>query len=82
MNADMLNRGTEDLPSLSLSLSFIIFLGVGGGEGANVPSAPPLDPPLLTIVSMNYTIEIQLSVLVYKADIIIISLFKCIMFLP
>ena len=37
MNADMLNRGTEDLrpPNLSLSLS-LLFLG---GE-ANVPSAP------------------------------------------
>ena len=39
MNADMLNRGTEDPQSLSLSLSlslfFFFFLG-----GANVPSAP------------------------------------------
>ena len=38
MNADMLNRGTEDRRTLSLSLSlslFFFFLG-----GANVPSAP------------------------------------------
>ena len=33
MNADMLNRGTEDRTP-SLSLSFL------GGGGANVPSAP------------------------------------------
>jgi hypothetical protein len=36
MNADMLNRGTEDRRHLSLSLF----------RGANVPFAPPLDPPL------------------------------------
>ena len=38
MNADMLNRGTEDLPSLSLFFKknfLIFFLG-----GANVPSTP------------------------------------------
>ena len=33
MNADMLNRGTEDSLPLSLSLFFL-------GGGANVPSAP------------------------------------------
>ena len=36
MNADMLNRETEDRPPPPLSLS-LFFLG--GGEGANVPSA-------------------------------------------
>ena len=40
MNADMLNRGTEDSLPLSLSL---FFLG-GGGER---PLRPPLDPPLV-----------------------------------
>jgi hypothetical protein len=38
MNADMLNRGMEDLsPSLSLSLIFF--------RGAERPLRPPLDPP-------------------------------------
>ena len=36
MNADMLNRGTEDPPSLSLSI-FFLFLGGGGGR-----TSPPL----------------------------------------
>jgi hypothetical protein len=56
MNADMLNRGTEDPPlslslSLSLSLYFIFFRG-GGGER---PLLPPLDPPLeyLSIIICN-----------------------------
>ena len=40
MNADMLNRETEDRPPpLSLSL---FFRGGGGGER---PLRPPLDPP-------------------------------------
>jgi hypothetical protein len=44
MNADMLNRGTEDRPApLPLSLSFF-FLRGGGGER---PLRPPLDPPLV-----------------------------------
>ena len=34
MDADMLNRRSEDRPPLSLSLSLLIF------QGANVPSAP------------------------------------------
>ena len=38
MNADMLNRGTEDRPPPSLSL-------LGGGGGRTSPP-PPLDPPL------------------------------------
>ena len=43
MNADMLNRGTEDRPpSLSLSLFFL------GGEGGERHFRPPLDPPLST----------------------------------
>ena len=43
MNADILNRGTEDRPPpLSLSLS----LG-GGGGGGERPLRPPLDPPLI-----------------------------------
>ncbi len=44
MNADMLNRGTEDPLSLSLSL---FFLG-GGGER---PLRPPLDPPLFSVIT-------------------------------
>jgi hypothetical protein len=43
MNADMLNRGTEDHPPPTLSLSISLFFREGG---ANVPSVPPLDPPL------------------------------------
>jgi hypothetical protein len=39
MNADMLNRGTEDTPLHPLSLSFFR----GGGER---PLRPPLDPSL------------------------------------
>ena len=51
MNADMLNRGTEDRPlppplSLSLSLSLFLGGGVGGGER---PLRPPLDPPLIKL---------------------------------
>jgi hypothetical protein len=43
MNADMLNRGTEDRPpSLSLSLFFSF---IGGGR-TSLP--PALDPPLST----------------------------------
>ena len=42
MNADMLNRGTEDRPP-PLSLSLLV--GGGGGER---PLRPPLDPPLLS----------------------------------
>jgi hypothetical protein len=40
MNADMLNRGTEDRTSLSFSLS-LFFQG-----GAERPIRPPLDSPL------------------------------------
>ena len=47
MNADMLNRGTED--PLSFSLSLFFFRG-GGGER---PLHPPLDPPLLVTTQMN-----------------------------
>ena len=47
MDADMLNRGTEDHPlpppSLSISLFFFFVRGGGGGER---PLRPPLDPPL------------------------------------
>ena len=39
MNADMLNRGTEDPPPVSLSLL---------EEGTSPP--PPLDPPLHTCI--------------------------------
>jgi hypothetical protein len=47
MNADMLNRGTEDRPpSLSLSL-FFSFIG-GGGGGGRTSLPPALDPPLST----------------------------------
>ena len=47
MNADMLNqRGTEETPPLSF---------FRGGGGANVPSAPPLDPPLLMSNSQELT---------------------------
>ena len=50
MNADMLNRGTEDrLLPLSLSLSLSLF--TGGGER---PLRPPLDPPLKTIIRVIY----------------------------
>ena len=45
MNADMLNRGTEDRTLLSLSL-FFLFLGGGGGGGGERHLRPPLDPPL------------------------------------
>ena len=38
MNADMLNRGTEDRPSLSLSLSLSFFLRVGGRTSPPPPS--------------------------------------------
>ena len=37
MNADMLNRGTEDTPPPSLSLFF---------RGCERPLRPPLDPPV------------------------------------
>ena len=41
MNADMLNRETEDRPPPhSLSLFFL-----GGGGGGERPLRPPLDPP-------------------------------------
>jgi hypothetical protein len=47
MNADMLNRETEDrLPTLSLSLSLSLFFLGGGGGGGGRPRRPPLDPPL------------------------------------
>ena len=44
MNADMLNRETEDRPPPphSLSLSLSLFLG---GRGRERPLRPPLDPP-------------------------------------
>ena len=42
MNADMLNRGTEDPPSLSLSI-FFLFLGGGGGRTSPPPSATDID---------------------------------------
>jgi hypothetical protein len=52
MNADMLNRGTEDRPlPLSLSLSLSLSLFTGGGER---PLRPPLDPPLKTIIRVIY----------------------------
>ena len=58
MNADMLNRGTEDRPlplSLCRSLSLSLFLrGVGGGGGGGRPLRPPLDPPLKTIIRVIY----------------------------
>jgi hypothetical protein len=44
MNADLLNRGTEDPLSLSLTLFFFR----GGGEH---PLRPPLDPPLNPVIS-------------------------------
>jgi hypothetical protein len=50
MNADMLNRGTEDRP-LPLSLSLSLSLFTGGGER---PLRPPLDPPLKTIIRVIY----------------------------
>jgi hypothetical protein len=50
MNADMLNRGTEDPPP-PLSLSFSFFLG-GGGERT---LRSPLDPPRAIPFHMPYT---------------------------
>jgi hypothetical protein len=50
MNADMLNRGTEDRP-LPLSLSLSLSLFTRGGER---PLRPPLDPPLKTIIRVIY----------------------------
>jgi hypothetical protein len=48
MNADMINRGTEDPPPTPpTALSLFFFLG---GGGTNVPSARPVDPPLITLV--------------------------------
>ena len=49
MNADMLNRGTEDrpLPSLSLFFFFFFFFFFKGG-GGRTSHSPPLDPPLIT----------------------------------
>jgi hypothetical protein len=40
MNADMLNRGTEDRP---------LSLFMGGGGGGERPLRPPLYPPLNTM---------------------------------
>jgi hypothetical protein len=51
MNADMLNRGTEDPPP-PLSLSFSFFLGGGGGERT---LRSPLDPPRAIPFHMPYT---------------------------
>ena len=53
MNADMLNRGTEDTLSLSLSLSLL--WGGGGGGGGKRPFRPPLDPPLI----FHFTSQIE-----------------------
>jgi hypothetical protein len=44
MNADMLNRGTEDRPSPSFSFR------AGGGKR---PLRPPLDPPLVIDICKN-----------------------------
>ena len=44
MNADMLNRGTEDPPP-PLSLSLFFFMG---GGRTSPPS--PLDPPLFSVI--------------------------------
>ena len=50
MNADMLNRGTEDPPP-PLSLSFSFFLGGGGERTLRFP----LDPPRAIPFHMPYT---------------------------
>jgi hypothetical protein len=54
MNADMLNRGTEYPPPLSLSYVVVLFFFRGGGER---PLRPPLDPPLVNISLRNFVGE-------------------------
>ena len=58
MNADMLNRGTEDRPSLSLSLFFFL-------RGPQRPFLPPLDPQLIK-VPFNSGLTVYLTLLKKK----------------
>ena len=52
LNADMLNRGTENRLSLSLSLSLSLFSGVG---------ERPLRPPSGSATALRYALTFNLS---------------------